>query len=231
VGQEIADGVRVRIRCKDEQTARIRKSEQETAAINAERSTRFVQTSLSADQITEAESCFTRLRPKYSLTEATDYFLRHFRAPDFEITTSEATTRFLTAQEGTIRARTMRRIKGVLDAFAGHANGENVHEVTAATEEGFMQSLRARNGTDKVSRKTWNNYGQILSQFFDWCRSQRYVAENPAADIKRFQIDSGHIDVLPIEKCQELMKHVAEFREGRLVPYFGLALFAGLRPE
>src|SRR5258708_36540091 len=32
-----SDGRQVRIRCKDEQTARIRKSEQETAAINAER--------------------------------------------------------------------------------------------------------------------------------------------------------------------------------------------------
>jgi site-specific recombinase XerD len=226
-----ADGKRVRIRCKTEQEARIKKSEQETKAINAARSTRFVQTRLSDEQLNEAETSFARLAPKYTLTQAVDFFLTRHHAPDFEITINEATTRFLAAQEGTIRARTLRWIRGVLEAFTDHANGANVHEVTPANVEEFMQSLRAKNGTDKATKKTWNNYAQVLHQFFDWCRDQRYVAENPATDIKRFQIHSGHIDVLPIEKCMELMQYVSGFKEGRLVPYFGLALFTGLRPD
>jgi site-specific recombinase XerD len=226
-----ADGKRVRIRCKTEQEARIKKSEQETKAINASRSTRFVQTRLSDEQLNEAETSFARLAPKYTLTQAVDFFLTRHHAPDFEITINEATTRFLAAQEGTIRARTLRWIRGVLEAFTDHANGENVHAVSPETVEGFMQSLRARDGVSKATKKTWNNYAQVLHQFFDWCRDQRYVAENPAADIKRFQIHSGHIDVLPIERCMELMQYVSGFKEGRLVPYLGLALFAGLRPD
>src|SRR5258708_14271388 len=79
------DGTRIRIRCKSEDEARIRKSEQETAAINSERASRFIPTRLTADQLSEAESCFDRLAPKYTLTEATDYFLKHYPAPTFQI--------------------------------------------------------------------------------------------------------------------------------------------------
>jgi hypothetical protein len=77
------NGKRIRIRCKSENEARMRKSEEETRAINSERSSRFIQTRLTAAQLNEAESCFDRLAPKYSLTDATDYFLRNFHAPDF----------------------------------------------------------------------------------------------------------------------------------------------------
>jgi Phage integrase, N-terminal SAM-like domain len=212
-----ADGTRIRIRCKDEATARIRKSEQEAAAINAARSTRFVQTRLSDEQLNEAEACFARLQPKYTLTGATDYFLRHFRAPDFEIAIGDAVTRFLAAQEGTIRPRTMRWIKGALEAFSGHANGASVHEVTPSNAEEFMQSLRAKDGVNKASKKTWNNTRQVLSQFFGWCVEQKFTGENPAAGIKMFKIDSGHIDVLPVERCRELMEHVAQHEGGKLV--------------
>src|SRR5260221_2064111 len=84
------DGTRIRIRCKSEDEARIRKSEEETKAINSERSTRFIQTRLTAARLSEAESCYDRLAPKYTLTEAVDYFLRHYHAPEFKISISDA---------------------------------------------------------------------------------------------------------------------------------------------
>jgi hypothetical protein len=43
-----ADGTRIRVRCKSEDEARMRKSEEETKAINSERSARFIQTRLTA---------------------------------------------------------------------------------------------------------------------------------------------------------------------------------------
>src|SRR5258708_20497848 len=63
-----SDGTRIRIRCKSEDEARMRKSEEETKAINSERSTRFIQTRLTAARLSEAEACFDRLAPKYTLT-------------------------------------------------------------------------------------------------------------------------------------------------------------------
>src|SRR3984893_11425383 len=227
-----ADGTRIRIRCKSEEEARIRKSEKETKAINTERSSRFIQTRLTATQLSEAESCFDRLVPKYTLTEAVDYFLKHFHAPDFTITVGEASTKFRAAMEGVIRDRTVIQLKSTLGQFERFVDSVHIHEVTPETVERFLNSLRAKNGTDKASRKTWNNYRGELHQFFEWCREkpQRYVSANPASDTKRFKIDRGHVNVLNVDQCRELLEHVSELKEGRLVRFFALALFAGIRP-
>jgi integrase len=226
------NGKRIRIRCKSEDEARMRKSEEETKAINSERSNRFIPTRLTVAQLNEAESCFDRLAPKYTLTEAVDYFLQHFHAPDFTITVGEASTKFRSAMEGVIRDRTMIQLKSSLGQFERFADGCSVHEITPETAERFLQSLRARNGTDKASRKTWNNVRGELHQFFEWCREKprRYVSTNPVTDIKRFEIDGGHVEVLTVQRCRELMDYVAEFKAGKLVRYFSLALFGGVRP-
>jgi hypothetical protein len=226
------NGKRIRIRCKTEQEARIKKSEQETAAINSERSARFIQTRLTAAQLSEAESCVDRLQPKYTLTEAVDFFLQNFHAPEFTITVGESSTKFRAAMEGVVRDRTLIQLKSSLGQFERFTDNANLHEVTSELIERFLQSLRARNGTDKASRKTWNNVRGDIHQFFEWCREkqQRYVSTNPAAEVKRFTIDSGHVEVLTTKRCRELMDHVAEFKDGKWVRYFSLALFAGIRP-
>jgi integrase len=226
------NGKRIRIRCKSEDEARMRKTEEETKAINAERSTRFIQTRLAPAQLNEAEACFDRLLPKYTLTEAIDYFLRHFHAPDFQITVGEASTKFRAAMEGVIRDRTLVQLKSSLGQFERFTNNGYVHEIEPETIERFLQGLRAKNGTDKASRKTWNNYRADLHLFFEWCREkqQRYVSVNPVADIKRFKIEREHIEVLPVETARELMEYVSGFKGGKLVQYFSLAMFAGVRP-
>jgi hypothetical protein len=227
------NGKRIRVRCKSEDEARMRKSEEETKSINSERSARFIQTRLTVAQLNEAEACFDRLAPKYTLTEAVDYFLKHFHAPDFTITVGEASTKFRSAIEGRVRDRSLIQLKSTLGQFERFTDNSHVHEVTAETVERFLQNLRAKNGTDKATRKTWNNYRADIHLFLEWCREkpQRYVSANPVADVKRFKIDRDHVNVLKVDQCQELMNYVAEFKEGRLVPFFAIALFAGVRPS
>jgi hypothetical protein len=227
-----ADGTRIRIRCKSEDEARIKKSEEETKLINAERAARFIQTRLTAAQLSEAEACVDRLFPKYTLTEAVDFFFKHFHAPDFQISISDASAKFREAKEGVIRDRTLIQLKSTLKQFERFTDSCHLHEVSGETVDNFLSSLRARDGIAKASRKTWNNYRGDLHQFFEWCceKQQRYLATNPAADAKRYNIENGHVDVLAIKKCRDLMEHVSEFKEGKLARYFALALFAGIRP-
>src|SRR5258708_12213140 len=123
------DGTRIRVRCKSEDEARMRKSEEETKAINAERSARFIQTRLTAAQLNEAESCFNRLAPKYSLTDATDYFLRNFHAPDFTITVGEASVKFRSSLEGRVRDVTLKKLKSTLGPFDQFTDNSNVPQV------------------------------------------------------------------------------------------------------
>lgn len=229
---DYVNGKRILIHCKSRSEASKRKSEEQTKTINAARCSRRIQTTLTAAQLKEAESYFNRLAPKYTLSEAVDYFLRHFHALDFQITLSEASTKFRTAMEGVVRDRTLKQLKSCLGQFDRFTNNSHVHEVTSETVERFLQSLLARNGTDKASRRTWNSVRGSLHQFFEWCRKkpQRYVSANPVVDVKRFEVDNDHVEVLTVKQCRELMEHVAEFKDGRLVRYFALALFAGVRP-
>src|ERR1700738_3852119 len=150
-----ADGTRIRIRCKSEEEARMRKSEEETKAINAERSTRFIPTRLTVVQLNGAEACFDRLAPKYSLTEAVDHFLRSNPQPDFTITVGEASTKFLGSSEGRVRHSTLTQLKSTLGQFERVTGNCNVHEADHHAVERFLQSLRAKNGTDKAKPKTW----------------------------------------------------------------------------
>jgi site-specific recombinase XerC len=145
--------------------------------------------------------------------------------------------RFRGAIEGQVRDRTLVQLKSTLDQFERflkhRASGETyLHEITAADVEAFLRSIRAKDGVNPASRKTWNNYRGDLHQFFEWCadKQRRWLSANPAADVTRFKIDREHIEVLPIKKARDLMKFVSEFKGGKLGRYFALALFAGIRP-
>jgi hypothetical protein len=223
---------RQRKRYTDREEAVLFSNEKHTELLNHGSAHRVLSTVLPEATLRQAEACVTRLGGKYNLTEAVDYFLKHLHAPDFTITVGEASTKFRGAMEGVIRDRTLIQLKSTLGQFERFADNCLVHEVTSETVERFLNSLRAKNGTDKASRKTWNNYRGDLHQFFEWCREkqQRYVSANPAAEVKRFDIDSGHVEVLTVKRCRELMEHVAEFKGGKLIRYFSLALFAGVRP-
>jgi integrase family protein with SAM-like domain len=226
------NGKRIRIRCQSQQEALMRKSEKETEAINSERSSRFIQTRLTATQLNEAEFCFDRLAPRYGLTEAVDYFLKNFHAPDFAITVGEASVKFRGAMEGVIRDRTLVQLKSTIGQFERFTDNANLHEITTERVERFLQSLRAKDGVSKASRRTWNNYRGDLHQFFQWCseKPQKYIIANPAAEIKRFELAQGAVDVLTVEQCQELMDYAVDYKGGKYVRYFALALFAGIRP-
>ena len=224
---------RQRKRYTDRNEAVLFSSEKYTELLNNGSSHRSLSTVLTESTLREAEACVTRLAPKYTLTEAVDYYLKNFHLPDFTITVAEASVKFRGAMEGVIRDRTLVQLKSTIGQFERFTDNCNLHEITPETVERFLSGLRARNGTDKASRKTWNNYRGDLHQFLKWCKEkpQRFVAGNPAADIKRFKIGRGHVEVLTVKQCQDLMDYVAGVKGGRLVRYFALALFAGIRPS
>lgn len=227
-----SDGARKRSQFPKRGAAALFASEKHTSLINQGSSHRSLSTVLSESLLREAESCFSRLGDKYTLTQATDYFLQHFQDPDFKITIQDASVKFRGAKEGVIRDRSLVQLKSTLGQFERFAENCNIHEVTSESVERFLNRLRARDGVEKASRKTWNNYRADLHQFFEWCREkpQRYVTVNPVSDVKRFTIDHEHIEVLTAKESEVLMRAIEGFKGGKLVRYFAFALFAGIRP-
>jgi hypothetical protein len=107
-----------------------------------------------------------------------------------------------------------------------------VHAISTESVHRFLKGLRAKDKTNPASPKTFNNYKSDLHAFFDWCQAKprRWLNFNPVADLPSRNVEQGEIHILKPKRCQELMKAVQEFKEGKLVPYFAIALFAGIRP-
>lgn len=196
-----------------------------------------VTTRLTGEQVAEAEAAFQRLGDRYKLEEAVSFFLDHFAEPENPTTFADALRAFALGKEAEgVRPRSLRQLDSTLGQFRTFAEGRginHVHEADAKVVEAFLKSLRARNGVDTASRKTWNNYRADLSSFFNWCADprRRWVTSNPVDHVHKFKnTGRGVIEALSIKDALRLMRKVEKFKDGRLVPYFALALFAGIRP-
>jgi hypothetical protein len=232
----------IRRRFKKEIDARDFRRRKENELRNIVNRTHTVETSLSGEQMEEAENAFRRLGNRYTLTGAIDFYLKHNQAADFKIAIGEAATKFRGAMEGQVRARTLVQLKSTLGLFEQFVEASDLGQITEHEVEGFLRSIRAKDGITPASPKTWNNYRNDLSLFFDWCiegwsqaddgklKENRWISRNPATNVKRLKHENGHITILPLAQAQALMNYLADFKGGKLVRYFALALFAGVRP-
>jgi hypothetical protein len=116
----------------------------------------------------------------------------------------------------------------------------DVCEITKDDVASYLDSMRNKTGL-VATPKTKNNARADLRSFFNWCIgmeddrplpgvSRRWHSTNPAAAVPK-QLEKDSVPgVLSLKEAAALMKHVEGFKGGKLVPYFALALFAGLRP-
>jgi integrase len=77
-----------------------------------------------------------------------------------------------------------------------------------------------------VSATTRDFFRRYASVFFAFGVSYGYVKENPCAGIKN-TVQEGEIRILDVDQCRALMYAAPT----HMVPFYALALFAGLRPE
>src|SRR5262245_11692917 len=132
-------GGRIRKKFKDETKARAWKNEKETELLNVARRTRHVTTTLTLEQLDEAEASIKRLSPRYTLTQCVDYFFRHYQEVDFKISASEAITAFRGAIEGQVRDRSLVQLKSTLGQFEKAIENPDLHEITADDVERFLR--------------------------------------------------------------------------------------------
>jgi hypothetical protein len=194
---------------------------------------RPVLTKFTDDQLTELGYCLSRLNGRYTLSEAVTFFVDHHRDISDPTRLGPAISAYRTDIEKRIRARTTVQKKSVLGQFEeAIGKDEFVHAVSTEAVHRFLIELRAKNGTDPASPKTFNNYKSDLHSFFEWCKAKprRWLNFNPAADVPTRIVEQGEVHILKPGQCRKLMSGVRSFKEGKLVPYFALALFAGLRP-
>lgn len=222
------DGKRVRKQFQDRGEAQAWASTQEVRHMNLDVTSRPVLTRLDQEQLLTAELAISKLNGKGTLLDAVDHFIRTYRPVSVRILLKDGIKRFLEQKrvEG-IRARSVKQLKSVLDLFAAKfGESKYVDEVTTEACATFL-------GSRGTSAKTWNNYRGDLHNFFEYARSKAagWIGLNPVAEIEKRKVDGrGMPCVLNLEQAQKLMAAVEAFEKGALVPYFALALFAGIRP-
>jgi len=221
------DGRRVRKQFKTRHEAEAWASTEEIRYHNQNRDVHPVLTRLTHEQLLDAELAFSRLNEKCTLAEAVGFYLRLGVPVARQLAISEAVALFL-AHKGKsgVRERTLKQIRSVLRLFEASIGPDRpVPEITTGDCETF---LAARGGV----AKTYNNYRADLHSFFEYASApkQGWHTANPTTAIdKRKQDGRGMPEIIPLETARQLMEYAETYQEGAMVPFFVLALFAGVR--
>lgn len=198
---------------------------------------------LNSQQIDDAEQAFIRLGNDYSLRQAVDFFLNHHRDPEFTINLDEAVRVYITSRIGDgTRERTLKQSENVLKLFIQAVTVLPISEVTHQMVHSYLSSLKSRDGKSQAKRKTWNNYRNDLNQFFEWATKpdlsthRPWVFINPVKDIihytsKQVAEQKSEIATTSVDQVKRLMQGLTEWKGGKMVKYYALAYFAGIRPE
>lgn len=80
--------------------------------------------------------------------------------------------------------------------------------------------------------KTYNNRRGLVSTFFKFARRKGWIRLNPVKKTRHFRIAHrrGSATTLTADYAAQLMEFLETYKDGTLVPYFALCLFAGVRP-
>ena len=210
---------------------------------NKGRNQSLLLTSLSEDQLRQAERAFTSLGDTYTLDEAVNFYLENHRAPEFTISVLDGLKHYIDAKETEgVREPTRRSTEKTIKAYARHSKNPLVHKVTEQSITHYLKSLRARDKVSPAKKKTWNNNRNELASFFIWAgkkdltTNRPWTFSNPTEDVtafsnKRVAEERPDIAVTAPETTQEIFTYLMDYKGGQLVKYFALAYFAGIRPS
>jgi len=250
-------GARIRKNFKNREEALGEKQRLEIEAANETGEVSARATSLTVDQLREAEAAFQRLAGKYTLSRAVDFFFAEYREPKTDKTLSEVLDIFLTEEIAQrVATKTMTTLvannyRMDLRRFLVDYGQLRPHELSTFQIIKWMEDQKCPQLDDrgkevkdaagatvmvKWSKKRWNNYRGLLNPFFVWmiAEPRRWLAKNPVEAVRRYSkkdMDNPEPEILTIERCVDLMQLAMAYKDGAMVPYFALCLFAGLRPS
>jgi integrase len=224
-------GIRVRRNFKTREEAAAEKAALELQAEQAASGLRSVTTCLTNDQVRDAEAAFRRLAGEpHSLAEYLDYALANYREAAREVPLAVAVDEYVATkskehEQTLLSERQLRSIKYELETFKTRFPASMLAQFSPA-------SLIAYFERGAPSLKTYNNRRGLLSTFFNFAFRKDWIAANPIekTPYHRIRHRRGSATTITAEEASRLMAYVETFREGVLVPYFALCLFAGIRP-
>jgi integrase len=114
-------------------------------------------------------------------------------------------------------------LKGRVGMFKTLHADKLVSDITSPVCNDFI----FRTGT---SPRNQINDRLAVSNFFNWAVRREYAAANPMDKIDRPEVDETEPQILSLGDCRSLLISARDHKDGLLLPYVALGLFAGLRP-
>jgi hypothetical protein len=227
------NGVRFRKNFKTREEAAAEKAAIERRADEAASGLRSIATSLTIEQVREAEGVFQRLSGRTrSLAFYLDYALVNYRDPLREKTVADAAKEYLTLREadhkqGNLSHRQFTSFRCELRALQTLYPKKSVAELTPSALIDFFKR-------GQVSKKSYNNRRGLVGAFFKHCVLQDWLAISPIHKVPHYRgigHQRGSAPTLSTDQCARIMEWAEANHGGALVPFITLCLFAGIRPD
>lgn len=226
--------------------------------LNAHPEGRTIWTTLTPEENRDAVAAMNSLKSRnspYSLSFAVDYFLQTYRPPEHEKAAGEVAMEYLEKRtrdciRSFISQLQLKAIKSEMNWFKIKFGDKAVSAITVEEFREYLekpkQQPRSRRKPPEVtSAKTWNNRRGILHTFGLYCVEKGYLAENTIAKLPKYKINNARstAETLTASQVEGLMRFLENYTgpsdrrptvaqpKGFLVPFFALALFAGIRPD
>ena len=251
------DGKQVRKNFKKRADALQEKQQLTSDKLNTEPHARAVWTTLSPAENRDAIAAVSKLRlgkSKKTLSFAVDFMLKHYIGGAEDILLADAVDAYVAhktveAARAIISPPQMRSITKEMNILKDNLGTRELDTVTAEELEQHINRPRTSKKGPKsngFSMKTWNNRRALLSTFFRYAQSKKWVVRNPVEDVQVFKVKHRRSTAatLSAEEVSKLMRALETYSKpsdakrrlgahdpGFMVPYFALALFAGIRPD
>ena len=211
----VAFGRRYRKRYKslDEAIAATHLIEEQKPSLNVCR------TVLSQERIADAEHACALLPNGVTLLELAQDYQRSQQSR--QISLQEAIYAYLDTKDRCSH-HTYRQVKRILFELLHFTADQPLDLIKKEKAECFLC---------RQSPGSFNAYLRICKGLFIWALRNEYIASNPFAHIKAKKREVCEIAILSVDEVQALMLAARSYKDGILLPYVAICIYAGLRPD
>jgi len=251
-------GERIRKNFETRKEAVAYRQELNVEHLNGDPAGQQVWTTLTNEENRDAIAAMNQLKAaesKRSLSFAVSYFLQHYKEAAEEMTVALAKKEYLLEKDREVQRdlltfRQFRSIRIEMEKFEGFFGDRIIGEIQPDEIKEYLETPPRYQNPDRkppavLSLKTFNNRRGYLSTFFKFCFLKKYVAENPIPHVPHFKIKKarGTATTLSAAEAKAFMEFLETYTGGKnkdgsrwgkpgcMVPYYALALFAGIRPD
>ena len=180
-------------------------------------------TRLTDEQLREAEVAYSEMGDR-PLLLAVRFFNENYRDPVNKITVKEAYDKFIAEKElNNLRADSIRN----LEVRVGFLSKGHPDRLVSDVLSDHLRDIVFKEGRSAVTN---DNVRRALSSFFTWAMEHKFCAANPMLAIKPVKTERDEPETLSVGQARNLIEKAAAFKDGVILPYIALGLFAGIRP-